>query len=166
MKTTRSIRTFCMTFILLFLSGLLTGCQMPSFLAAPTPTPTPTLTPTPTPTASATPTRLPTATKTLTPTSTPLPTITPNATETAQYDSIVATVKDLYNKGYIPSLDGRYIHLDDYMGLMGSNWLVYLEEYPLLAQGFPPKGTHGLGERLPHPQSIRLRVHLPHPENQ
>jgi hypothetical protein len=104
MKAIRFFRMISLIFVL----GTLTACQMPSFITKPTPTPTPT------PTASPTSTPPPTATKKFTPTIMLIPTHTPNAAATEKYNAMFAVVNNLYDQGYVPSLNGTYIHLNDY----------------------------------------------------
>ena len=65
--------------------------------------------------ASLTSTPSPTPTLTFTPTNTILPTITPNATMTEAYNNMITVVNDFYKQGYIPSLQGRYLPMYNYV---------------------------------------------------
>lgn len=71
--------------------------------------------PTSTPTTTQTPTLTPTATSTLTPTLTPSPTVTPNLAATQQYQEFFGVVQKFYEAGIIPSLNGSYQIMGDYM---------------------------------------------------
>jgi hypothetical protein len=81
-----------------------------SGVATPKPTETPAFTSTPAYTA----TLDPTATQTLRPTSTHRPTATPNLEATAQYESMVARVKEYHQANYVSTDAGKYRHLEDY----------------------------------------------------
>jgi len=67
-----------------------------------------------TPTAAPTETKTPQPTKTPKPTRTLKPTATPNLVATQQYDEIFSQVQTYYDKGYLPSLDGEYIEMEDF----------------------------------------------------
>jgi len=67
-----------------------------------------------TPTAAPTETKTPQPTKTPKPTRTLKPTATPNLVATEQYDKVFAQVQKYYDEGYLPSLNGEYIEMDDF----------------------------------------------------
>ena len=77
-----------------------------------TPTFTPTITLTPSPTV--------TVTLTSTPTKTPKPTATPNLAATQRVEEFSSQVQKYYDAGYISSMEGEYVELEDYQ-----------DEYPL-----------------------------------
>ncbi len=53
-------------------------------------------------------------TATVMPTRTPAPTSTPDAAATQQYDEFYSTVKEYHDQGYISTLEGDYVVLDDF----------------------------------------------------
>lgn len=92
--------------VMVLLGFLLQGCGSVQQLIQGSPTFTPTITLTPSPS--------PTATSTLTATITPRPTATPNLTATQQYESFFSLIEQYYNAGYLPSINGEYLKLDDF----------------------------------------------------
>lgn len=72
----------------------------------------PTPTNTPEPTATATQTVVPTDTVTASPT--PRPTRTPNMAATQHFEDLNAEVQDYFDKGYLPTTDGRFREMDDF----------------------------------------------------
>jgi hypothetical protein len=107
--------------IVIQIAANLQACVAVQQIAAETPTITPTTTSTQTP--------IPTSTVTLTPTITPSPTRTPNLVATQQYVGFFPWVEKLYNDGLIPSVEGEYIHLDDYSDSFAKSgyysWITY-----------------------------------------
>lgn len=94
--------------IVVLLSISLVACSSVQQILQGTPTPTYTNTSTSTPTFTQT------STVTITSTNTPTLTATPNFTETQQYVDFYTLVQGYYDAGYIPSLNGKYYHLEDY----------------------------------------------------
>ena len=74
----------------------------------------PTAAPTNIPEPIATQTALPTATKTSRPSPTPSPTQTPNLAATERVQEFNAEVQEYFDKGYLPTIEGRAIELDDF----------------------------------------------------
>ena len=114
-KLSQSVLMICIALAL-----VLSAC------GASAPAATPTVPATATNTATPTPTLTPTVTST--PTRTPKPTATPNLAATQQYEDFYAVVQKIHDAGQIPTTEGKYVELDDYLdeaaGKLSYSWAV------------------------------------------
>jgi hypothetical protein len=81
-----------------------------------------------------------TATVTLTLTKTPLPTTTPNLAATQKYEDFFAVVRKIHEAGQIPTIDGKYLELDDYREEVANKLSYEYAETGVSAKNFIVRG--------------------------
>jgi len=107
------------TISFLFLSALISACQA-SPVAAPQVTNT-----------------IQIPTETSIPTATARPSPTPNAAATERYDELFSQVQEFKDQGYIPSTEGKYVEVKDYLGQFAQlGWLNWSYEKEIILENF------------------------------